>query len=287
MMKFSGVAVGTLMCAAGLSVAGAASAADLAAPEAAIIETAPSPIDVAFGVKFTSEYVFRGVQQADKGPAVQGYAEVQAFDWIYAGVWASSVKFPQGYGFSDPAAEIDVYGGLRHTWDAFTLDIGGLYYWYPGEANLAFVGGVPIKPAHVDYWEIYAKPSYAFGDLGSIGATVFWTADWVNSGADATYASVVGKLNVPYEIYPEVGMYVSGEFGKQWAGKTDGGFNLPNYLTWNAGFGFTYKAITVDFRYTDSDLSKRECAGFSGVSTWCGDRYMVGVSFDTALSKLK
>jgi len=279
MKTVTGFAVTTLLSAtAGLSAMSVASAADLAAPEAMVIESAPSPIDVAFGVKFTTDYVFRGVTQSKGDPAVQGYAELQAFDWVYAGIWSSSVN-----GFAtDPAAEVDLYAGLRHTWDAFTLDVGGLYYYYPGEDG--------PKRFQLDYWEIYAKPSYAFGNFGSITGNVYWTSDYVNTGADGTYLSAIAKVNLPLETIPDVSFYVSGELGKQWIGKTSdkyGNVNLVNYLTWNAGIGATYKAATIEFRYSDSDLSRNECAINNGARWVCGDRYMVSLSFDTAFSKLK
>ncbi|MFD1704039.1 TorF family putative porin [Methylopila henanensis] len=279
MIKATGFAFGTLVSAAAIvSAAGVASAADLAAPEAAIIEAAPSPIDVAFGVKFTTDYVFRGVTQSKGDPAVQGYAEFQAYDWFYAGIWSSSVN-----GFvTDPSAEVDLYAGLRHTWDAFTLDVGGLYYYYPGEEG--------PKRFQLDYWEIYAKPSYAFGDLGSITGNIYWTSDFVNTGADATYLSAIAKVNIPVDVLPETSFYVSGELGKQWIGKTAakyGRVQLEDYLTWNVGVGATYKAATVEFRYSDSDLSRTECAINNGARWVCGDRYMLSLSFDTAFSKLK
>lgn len=60
----------------------AAFAADM--PE--MIDATKAPFDIAFGVKGTSEYIVRGITQTNGDPAVQGYAEFQAFDWIYAGV---------------------------------------------------------------------------------------------------------------------------------------------------------------------------------------------------------
>lgn len=282
MKTVTGFAFTTLLSAtAGLSAMSVASAADLSAPEAMVIESAPSPIDVAFGVKFTTDYVFRGISQSNGNPAVQGYAELQAFDWIYAGIWSSSVQFPERRGLTDPAAEVDLYGGLRHTWDAFTLDVGGLYYYYPGEEK-QFRG-----QKQIDYWEIYAKPTYAFGDFGTIGATVFWTSDFVGSGADATYLSAVAKVNVPLEAIPDVSFFVSGEFGKQWIKRNNYFSAAEDYLTWNVGVGATYKAITLDLRYSGADLSKSECVANSGARSWCGDRFMASLSFDTALSKLK
>jgi uncharacterized protein (TIGR02001 family) len=266
--------------ATGAVLVGNAYAADLAAPEAIVEAAVPSIWDVAFGVKLTSDYVFRGISQSNGNPAVQGYAELQVADWVYAGVWASSVDLPERRGLTDPAAEIDIYGGIRHSWDAFTLDVGGLYYWYPGE-NKQFPG-----QKQIDYWEIYAKPSYAIGDL-TIGATVYWTSDYVGSGANATFLSGTAKYNIAIDSMPDVSFYASGELGKQWIKRNSYFSTAEDYLTWNVGVGATYKAATLDLRYSGADLNKNECFANSGARSWCGDRFMASLSFDTAFSKLK
>lgn len=253
-----------------------ASAADLAAAE-----EAPSLFDVAFGVKLTSDYTDRGYTNSAGGPAVQGYVELSAFDWVYAGVWGSSVSYPTSRDLTDPAAEIDYYGGFRHTWDSFTLDVGGLYYDYPKE-TLPFPGAKEI-----DYWELTAKPSYEFGDFGSITGFVAWTSDYANTGSNSTFILGTAKVNVPVASLPDFGFYVSAELGYQWLGKSEADFNPKNYLTWSAGGGFTYKAMTIDLRYTGADLTRSQCFGVSGARSWCGDRFMASVAFDTTLSALK
>ncbi|WP_261405576.1 TorF family putative porin [Chenggangzhangella methanolivorans] len=88
-------------------IAGSATAADLAAPEPAVIAEVPSVIDVAFGVAGVTDYTFRGLSQSQSDPAIQGYAELQAYGF-YAGVWASSVQFNQPFQ-TDPSAEVDFY----------------------------------------------------------------------------------------------------------------------------------------------------------------------------------
>lgn len=280
MNKVYGIALKALAGVATVAVlAGSAQAADLAVAEPAVVAEVPSMIDVAFGVAGATDYVFRGISQTKSDPAIQGYAELQV-SGFYAGVWASNVNFPT---FTDPSSEIDFYAGYRATFDAFTVDAGGLYYYYPGELR-----GL----RETDYWEIYAKPSFAFGDLGSITGNLYWTSDFLNTGANAAYLSGIAKVNVPLTLAPDVGVYVSGEFGKQWIKRsTDLGsgnnFNAPDYLTWNVGAGLTYKAITLDVRYSDTDLKKGECIGYTGFSKSCDERIVAKISFDTALSKLK
>jgi len=270
MIKNAGIAL-ALGASFALAGAGQASAADLSTPETMVTEVTPV-WDIAFGVAFMNDYRTRGISNSAKDPAIQGYAELQAFDWLYAGIWASNVN-----GFStDPSAEIDLYGGVRHTFGALTLDGGALFYWYPGET-----GG------ETNYWELSFKPSYAISDDLVISGTLLYGWDIGNAGGDGLYLVGGAKYTLPFQTIPDVAFYVSGEFGKQWLGKTDSDFNPKNYLTWNAGVGATYKAATLDVRYIDTDLSKNECAFNTGARGWCGSTALVKLSFDTAFSKLK
>ncbi|MBB3972660.1 TorF family putative porin [Hansschlegelia beijingensis] len=278
MNKFAGLAIKTLMgVAAGSMIVSSASAADLSMPEPVVEASVTPNWDLAFGVAAVTNYVFRGITQSKNNPAVQGYAELQAFDWVYAGVWMSSVDFSTRYGLSDPSAEVDIYGGIRHSWDWFSLDVGGLYYWYPGEKGPA---------RETDYWEIFAKPSFTFGGL-TLGPTIYWTSDFINTKANATYLSGVAKYSFAVDTMPDLGFYVSGEFGKQWVERTRYNAGI-DYLTWNAGGGVTYKAATLDLRYSSTDMKKRECtpAGF-GLKNWCGDLFVAKLAFDTSFNKLK
>ena len=244
-----------------------ASAADM--PE--VIDATVAPFDVAFGVKGTTDWVLRGMSQTRGDPAVQGYAELQAFGWVYAGIWASNVNFG---GASDPSAEIDYYGGLRHTFGQLTLDLG--YVW------VDFSGGAK-GVRQLDYGKAYGVVKYALTDKFEIGGNVYYGNDFINLGAEIVHATAFAKYKLPFEPLPGVGTYVSGTFSRQWTSKN---FS-PDYYYWDAGVGATYKAMTLDFRYYDSDLSKRECLASIGNRNWCGDRYVVSLSFDTSLSKLK
>ncbi|WP_020179481.1 TorF family putative porin [Methylopila sp. M107] len=277
----------TLVGAAALSTP-SARAADIAIaePETVVAPVGPAFLDVAFGVAGVTDYRFRGVSNSRKDPAVQGYVELQAFEWVYVGVWASSVKYPAPWERSGAAAEVDLYGGLRHAWGALSVDVGGLYYSYPGKDTL-----VPAPSRRdIDYWEIYAKPTVSIGDAATVGGNLFWTSDFMNLGSDALYLSVIPKLNLPITSFPNLGFYVSGEFGKQWFGKTTKfavKYNWNDYVTWNAGGGVAYKAMTLDLRYSDTDLSKRECAFNYNVKGLCGPAFVAKLSFDTTLSSLK
>ena len=265
MIKAAGAAV--LAAAIGSFAPTAASAADM--PE--IIDATTSPFDIAFGVKGTSEWVLRGISQTKGDPAIQGYAELQAYGMLYAGIWASNVNFG---GASDPSTEIDYYGGVRYSFGQLSLDAG--YVWVDFNGGLKGV-------RQLDYGKVYGIAKYAVTEDFEIGGNVYYGSDFINLGAEITHATAFAKYKLPFEPIVGVGSYISGTFSKQWTSKN---FS-PDYLYWDAGVGLTYKAMTLDFRYHDSDLKRRECFVSIGQYNSCGDRYVVSLSFDTSLSKLK
>ena len=338
-------------------VSGSALAADMAVKA---VKAPPPPAfdpwDIAFGGGITNDYIFRGITQSNHKPSVNVYFEprynVTKDFQLYVGVGGASISFP-----NRAAAEVDAYGGARLTVGQFAFDVGAWGYLYPGGtcqygAANAFNGGttdaagVPLSAEclqnalvngnvlkkDVSFYEVYGKVNYTFNDNFSMGGNVYYTPSFLNSGAEGTYASIVGKAIAPSTWFGTsgIGMYVSGEFGRQWLGTSDSfygtgftnpgfagpfpnGINYADYNTWNIGIGFTYKVFTLDFRYSDTNLSKGDCNAFtsdytargningtnagtfitpinpSGVgSNWCGAAGIVKLSADlTALTNLK
>ncbi|VFU09015.1 TorF family putative porin [Methylocella tundrae] len=254
-------------------------AADLAATPAPAPAT--PPIDFAFGMKLANDYVFRGVDQSNGHFAAQGYVEARLLDFAYLGAWTSNVSFPTAYGLTNPAAEVDLYGGLRHTWGALTLDVGALYYEYPNQ-SYPLPGQVSIN-----YYEVYFKPTYVINDTFTVGGNLFVTNNYVNTGAGGTYLSGTLKANLPPLLpYKDIATYISGEVGEEFLGTARTGLDLPSYTTWNVGIGATWNVMTLDLRYSGSSLSRGECTIVSGVPNWCGNRFIASLAIDTTLLTL-
>jgi uncharacterized protein (TIGR02001 family) len=322
-------------------VTGSAMAADMAVKAVKAPPPAPfDPWDVAFGSAIMNDYVFRGVTQSNHKPSVAAYFEprynVNKDLQLYIGLSGESISFT-----NRAAAEIDVYGGIRPTFGAFAFDIGVWGYLYPGGtcvygAANAFNGGTTDSAGRplsaeclanavpstntmkkdVSFFEVYGKMNYTVNDNWTFGVTEFYTPSFLNSGAWGNYSSVTGKYTAPSTIFGSsgVGMYVSGEFGRQWFGTTDSfygtatfpnGIHYPDYNTWNIGIGFTYKVFTLDLRYSDTDLNSANCSAFTGAfnaqpgtpvgidangtrSNWCGAAGIAKLSADlTAMTNLK
>jgi uncharacterized protein (TIGR02001 family) len=270
-----------------------ASAADLDGRRPAPPPPTPAPslpVDFAFGFKAVSDYNFRGISQTDRSPGAQAYGEFQFFDnFLYAGVFGASVDLP-----TRPAAEIDILAGIRPKFGPVTLDLGVIQYWYPEEGRL-FMGGAPFTVGNTDFTELAAKVSYNLEDKVTLGANVFYAWDWLGTGAEGTYGSLTAKYNLPFLE----GLSVSGELGHYWLGTTSvqtGSISLPDYLYWNAGVSYTWKNVTLDLRYHDTDLSKNECftlttdprgiTSGSGRSKWCSETVVATLSLDLTASAL-
>ncbi len=323
----------SILAAATLTLATPAFAADLPihtkAPPPAPAYV--SPWDFAFGAAITSDYRFRGIAQSNRQPSVSAYFEprynVTPDLQLYAGVGAASISFP-----NRAAAEVDVYGGIRPTFGPVAFDFGVFGYLYPGGQcfNAAAVPGQPgfsgqclangnlplngnIIKSDLSFYEFYGKVTWTVNDTVALGANVYYSPSFLNSGASGTYASGTAKFTAPSAWFGAsgVGAYLSGEYGYQWLGTSDafyGNVKFKDYGTWNVGVGFTYKVFTLDIRYSDTSLSKGDCNAFTGDHTttdfgyptaansvapfagsrWCGAAGIVKFSADlTAMQNLK
>ena len=120
-------------------------AAALTAPTVQVAHAADaapaSPHTFTGNVGFASDYRFRGIAQTFKGPALQGGFDYSHASGLYVGTWASNVyggntsatPATGGPVYAGGSMEWDIYGGYK--WEAakdLTLDVGVLYYMYPG-----------------------------------------------------------------------------------------------------------------------------------------------------------
>jgi uncharacterized protein (TIGR02001 family) len=324
--------------------AGSAFAADLPLKAAKAPAPAPfDPWDIAFGSALMNDYIFRGITQSNHKPSVAAYFEprynINKDTQLYIGVAGESISFP-----NRAAAEIDIYGGIRPTIDKFAFDFGLWGYLYPGGQCFnpaAFPGsGIPgselqcvlngflplngnVAKRSASFYETYAKVNITVNDQWQVGFNEYYSPNFLNTGAWGDYASITAKWTAPSTTFGSsgVGMYVSGEFGRQWLGTSDSFYGVvsplanysagipePSYNTWNIGVGFTYKVFTLDVRYSDTNLSKASCNAFTSDfsttnfspsfvtainpggfgSSWCGATGIVKLSADlTAMTNLK
>lgn len=162
------------------SVLTLALAATLGAPGLAAAQAAASPFTG--NMALVSEYRFRGIDQTFGKPALQGGFDYSHASGIYLGNWNSNVS--EGAGFPGSNLEMDFYGGWKKPFGDLAIDVGAIYYAYPGtdpkvDNTEIYVGGswktLSLKYFHAidDYFSVpntknswYLDLSYTH-DLGA------------------------------------------------------------------------------------------------------------------------
>ena len=153
------------------TAAAAAFATSLAHAQAPAATPEPTPEHTVTGnMTITTDYRFRGISQTfgqgffTVGPAIQGGIDYSHSSGVYLGNWNSSLsgnQFPNG-----SSIEMDFYGGWKHSWDDFGLDIGTIYYAYPGGTKLQGVdSNGNTAYTYVNNWEAYLGGSWKWFSL--------------------------------------------------------------------------------------------------------------------------
>jgi len=218
------------------------SAAFLSAlPATALAQQAAAPAAPASPHTFTgnmslvSEYRFRGIAQTFKKPALQGGFDYSHSSGFYLGNWNSNVN--EGAGFPAGNLEMDFYGGWKKTWGDWGLDMGAIYYYYPGSdanrtAGTHFTNprdGTKIHTGSVDNTELYIGGSYKWLSLKYYHATSGYFS------LPGTKGSRYLDLTATFDLGD--GWGVSGHVGsfrlKGWSTGTD--LTNGNYTDWKLG----------------------------------------------------
>lgn len=137
----------TLIATAVLACLSVPAFADDAAPAAA---ATPEHTFTA-NVSLTSEYIYRGIAQSARKPAIQGGFDYSHSSGLYAGVWGSSISWltdgvgGDGVKAGSAPVEIDVYGGYKNTFAGgdWNYDVGVLTYNYPHSGSLSVGSNSP------------------------------------------------------------------------------------------------------------------------------------------------
>lgn len=204
-----------------------------------------------------TDYVYRGVTLSDRKPALGASFEA-AFDKLYASITMASVRLP-----TEPSSEISTAIGLRPKLGNVELDLAWTYYAYPGEKwwLLGPTGGT-------DYWEASLRAEAQLTEALRVGGGFAWSPNVSNTGAWGQYYAAGLSYDLPRAVLANgLGVSLSGSLGYSRFGNMEnvlGGFPLPAYLNWNAGATFTWKALSFDLRYYDTNLSKENCYIYTG-----------------------
>lgn len=185
-------------------------------------EEASGPIEIDAEIGVHTDYRFRGISLSDKDPQLTAEVSVSHESGLYAGVWASNVAIVD----DADDLELDVYAGYATDVGGVSLDVGAVYYLYPGNGDFNYVEllasvGFAAGPATITLGAAYAPSQENLGDT------------------DNTYVYMSGDLPIG-----ESPLSVHGTFGIE-----DGAFgdNKKDWLlgaTYDLGGGLS---ATVDY----------------------------------------
>ena len=252
----------------GLAVAGALAAAHCGAAEP------QSPHTLTGNVGLFSQYIFRGLTQTDRDPAIQGGFDYSHASGLYLGTWASNISWLRDFGaYTDGGSlEWDFYGGFKGTFGKsdFGFDVGLLQYWYPGDTTPGFAKANTLEAYGALTWKwLAAKYSYSLNDK-TFGVTDSRGTWYLDFSADFP---LTDKLNI------------QAHWGKQkFKGSTAGVSNnsFASYEDWKIGVSY---ALPRDFKvgafYTDTDMNSTQKAFY----TTPGGRFIGKDTFTVYLQK--
>ena len=213
-------------------------------------------LEWSFNIGATSDYVFRGQSQTAGDPTIQGGLDF-SYGLFYAGVWGSGVDF--GNATNQANAEIDIYGGVKHSFGPVDLDLGLIYYLYAGTKN---------EVTELDYVEFKLGASTTIQKI-SLGVTGFYSPEYTGE----TGPAIIVEGTAGYELpsFQAITPSISGAIGTV---QFEEAGNI-NYTYWNAGLSLTAaEKLTLDFRYWDTDGATSDC----GTAVFgCDERFVASV----------
>lgn len=195
-------------------------------------------------VALTSEYFFRGLSQSGNGtPAIQGGLDYAHSSGLYVGTWASNVDF------SDARVEIDLYGGYKTELGStgLLLDVGGIYYAYPGADNSA------NGSRDLSFFEVYGKLGYDFG-FALPSVKLSYSPDYQSESGDSLYTDL--SVDVP------LGQYFTATLHAGYSSiDNNANWGTRDYWDYGVSIGTNLFGLDLKASYVAADLPAANCIG--------------------------
>jgi uncharacterized protein (TIGR02001 family) len=246
------------------AVAGAFSLPSVVMAQAAAPAAAPaSPHTITGNLAIVSDYRFRGITQTFEKPALQGGIDYAHSSGFYLGNWNSNIS--SGAGFPDGNLEMDFYGGYKATFGDFGLDVGAIYYYYPGSEGRGL--GLKADSGSVTNKEIYIGGTWKF-----LSVKYFYSLDDYFSlrGVNAAFAPT-GK-NTKGTSYLDFG--ATYDLGNGWGINGHVGMlsleNVHNgdYTDWKIGVTKDVNGWVFGLAYIDTNADG-DCKGATTYQPYC------------------
>ena len=218
-----------------------------------------------------SQYIFRGLTQTDRNPALQGNFDINHSSGLYLGMWGSNVSWLRDkYGNATDGSvtsdstyyrsggnlEIDVYGGFKSEIGktGLGIDIGALQYYYPGTER-----GRDQAFAKANTTEVYGALSYGWvqAKYSHVVSKDAWGWGKSSGAGDDARGTYYAELNATVPIGeligsgPLKGLSGIAHYGKQ---EFDGAANKSaSYEDYKLGLQNTFdNGINIGAFWTDT-----------------------------------
>ena len=241
-----------------LSVTAAFATPSLVHAQAAAPAAAQSPHTFTGNIGLVTDYRFRGISQTFAKPALQGGFDYSHSSGIYLGNWNSNVS--SGAGFPSGNIEMDFYGGWKKSWGDWGLDVGLLYYAYPGSDANRTSGTQITNPraggrthtGSVDNKEIYIGGSWKFISLKYSLSIDDYFSQPGTKGSHYLDLTANYDLGDGWGIVGHVGSFKL----KGWSTGTN--LTNANYTDWKLGVTKDFSGWVVGASYIDTN-AKGSC----------------------------
>jgi len=187
-------------------------------------------------VTLSSDYRYQGVSESLGRPVVQGYVHWWRPDGFYAGVFATKVNF--GYAGA-PTYEIDSYGGETFSLQGgkTELKLQGMYTSYPDNRT---------PGPTLDFVQATVQAKHTHGPWTTIGLVSYVPHGSYGSGP---VLRIEGETDLAVSKAVTLKVLVGSQGGGRGHDRT----------YWSLGAATTWKTLTFDLKYVDTDRSRVNC----------------------------
>jgi uncharacterized protein (TIGR02001 family) len=244
-----------------LGLAAAVTIPGVASAQSTTAAAPSSPHTITGNLGLFSSYRFRGIDQTFGDPALQGGVDYSHTSGIYLGNWNSNVN--EGAGYPGASLEMDFYGGWKKSFGDFGLDLGAIYYYYPGSDASATTAFSPtnnktgqVAGGTVSNFEVYVGGSWKWFSL-----KYFYSVDDYFSTPDTDGSS-----------YTDLGF--SYDLGSGWGVNAHIGYlkfkNMTNgdYTDWKLGVTKDISGWVLGASYIDTNADG-DCNNTSSPQPYC------------------
>jgi uncharacterized protein (TIGR02001 family) len=253
----------------------------------ALASAADSPHTLTGNVGIYSQYIFRGLTQTNKDPALQGGFDYSHASGFYAGTWASNISWlTDATAYSSSSLEMDFYAGFKGSIGKsdFGYDVGLLQYYYPGT--------IPAGNIKADTLELYGALTWKW-----LSAKYSYSLNNKTFGVADSRGTYYLDLSANYPLTDK--LTLTAHWGKQkfdggsattitcTAGAQTGNSNnvCASYEDWKLGASYALpQGFTVGGYFTGTDMTALQKAFYTNPAA-AGSRFLGKDTVTVYLSK--